>query len=136
MTNDDDLKKRLVALLALFRDKPNILVNYLLHFDALKKDFKERIKTNPFLKDISGELSEQKDIVRPYFTSFPQMQDFYNQAFIRAKDTKSTNVLAVANEPDVLRLQLRSAVEDEDFARAARIKKYMDDLGMDSSLIF
>lgn len=133
-TDEAELKRQLVALLVLFRDKPNILVNYLLHYDALKKDFKERIKTNAFLHDISSEFQEQHHVAAPIFLSLAEMQKYYNQAFQRARETKSPSVLGISTEQEVLLVQLHAAVSAEDYDRAARIKKYMDESGMDTAI--
>ena len=39
---DKKVKQHLVALLHLFEGKPHLLAHYLLHFDTLKKDFKNK----------------------------------------------------------------------------------------------
>lgn len=133
-TDEAELRRQLVALLVLFRDKPNILVNYLLHYDALKKDFKERVKTNAFLHDISAEFQENHAVAPPIFLNLADMQKYYNQAFQRVRETKNPSVLGISSEQEVLLVQLHAAVYAEDYERAARIKKYMEESGMDAAI--
>lgn len=134
--NEQELRKQLIALLQVFEGKPHLLASYLLHFDVFKKDFKNKLTDNAFLKDVSDDLKESGILIKPYFTTIESMQEYYNNAFQQAKQQKSNHsqVLKAANDEQALLVQLMCAVDEQEFEKAVRIKQYMEELGYNSSI--
>lgn len=127
---DDKLKVNLVALLHFFKDKPNLLVNFLLEYEALKKDFKDRISSNDKLDKIYESYYNKEEIDEPYFKDVEDMQEFYKQLFEKRKKKNQNHVLITStNSKEVLNKQLEEAVEIEDYEKAAKIRDYMISIG-------
>lgn len=132
---DKKVKQNLIALLYLFDNKPHLLAHYLLHYDSLKKDFRNKLADNAFLAGISADIQNGDSVIKPYFTSLEHMQTYYSTAFhLQKQKDAHLAVLQSANDHEALMGQLRVAVEHEDYAKASRIKKYMEDLGYTATL--
>jgi hypothetical protein len=134
--NEEKLKKHLVALLHLFKDKPNLLVNYVLQYGSFKKDFKDRIINNTKLEEIYDSIRENREIEKPYFVNLDEMHKYYDEAFRKYSErVRPHPVLNAATDKEALTLQLENAVAAEDYERAAKIRDYMIELGLkDESL--
>jgi hypothetical protein len=130
------LKKHMVTLLTIFKDKPNILVKYILEYDILPDNIKHNIIENKELKNRSEELELDDDdnLETPYFSNIKEMINYYHNFF------KSDNIYSESDsydefskitfpyqeEPkrDSLLKDLESAIENEDYEKCAKIRDY------------
>lgn len=120
-------KKNMVTLLTIFKDKPNLLVRYILEYDIMSDDDKEFIINNKELskKNKEMEMTEDDKLDTPYFSNFKEMKKYYDSIFKTKEelyDIKYPNL----NEPkkDILLKDLKEAIKEEDYEKCVRIRDY------------
>jgi cysteinyl-tRNA synthetase len=126
--NKDHLRKNLVALFKMFKDKPESLAKYFSEYNALNDEFKDRIINNDKLTEFSNENPET-----PYFTNVQEMKEYYQQFFMKETEQKTGSeslVLKVGNDIESLTTQLDAAISDENYELADRIHNYMKKLNI------
>lgn len=129
---EDIFKSHLTALFLQFKDKPHLLANYFSQHDALKEIFKDRIIGNSKLKNIYDDMKKNEENSKPYFHTIEEMEKYYNQLFEKDKEPKKIHpVLGVSTKEEVLKVQLQEAIDKEDYEKAAKLRDYMKQLGID-----
>jgi excinuclease UvrABC helicase subunit UvrB len=131
---EEIFKAHLTALFFQFKDKPHLLANYFSQHDALKETFKDRIVNNSKLKDISENMKNNQELDKPYFHNLEEMQKYYNQLFEKEKEKESKKVhpvLGASTKEEALKVQLQEALDSEDYEKAAKLRDYMKQLGID-----
>jgi hypothetical protein len=128
---DNNLKKKLIALFHVFKDKPHMLADYLETYDAFSENFKNIINNSSDLSKIAEQLSNDETLEKPYFNNIEEMKIYYNNLFDRPKHKNDNKhpVLGVTTQEDALKMQLLIAIELEDYEKAAKIRDYMIQLG-------
>jgi hypothetical protein len=128
---DDKLKKKLIALFHVFKDKPNMLAEYLETYDAFNENFKNIINNSSDLTKIAEQLSNEEVLEKPYFNNIEEMKIYYNNLFDRPKHKNDSKhpILGVTSQEEALKMQLLIAIELEDYEKAAKIRDYMIQLG-------
>lgn len=115
MDNKDDIYKKLITLLKLFKNRPYHLAKYLIDNSAFSKDFIEHLLNSKKIND----LSEVDMDITKNFTSISQMEDFY---------TSLINDIDVKNEKEVqekLNSKLNDLIKNEKYEDAAKLRDYM-----------
>jgi hypothetical protein len=128
-------KKNLITLLSIFDGKPNILAEYLIQFDVLSDKQIEHITNNKELSKKSKEIKESGEISKPYFSSLEDMQNFYNKFFIKDKENIHP-ILGSASKEEAIFLELKKALENENFETAAKIRDYCEKNNIDLKKYF
>ncbi len=128
-------KKNLITLLSIFDGKPNILAEYLIQFDVLSDKQIEHIINNKELSKKSKDIKESGEINKPYFSSLEEMQNFYNKFFITEKEKKHP-ILGSASKEEAIVLEMRKALESENFEAAAKIRDYCEKNNIDIKKYF
>jgi hypothetical protein len=118
------LKKNLITFLTIFDGKPNILAEYLLQYDILDEKTIKLLINNKELSKKSKELKEKGEIEKPYFSSIEEMQEFYNKFFTVDKDKALHPLLGAETQEEALILELKKAIEKEDYELAVKIRDY------------
>ncbi len=118
------LKKNLITFLTIFDGKPNILAEYLLQYDILDENIIKLLINNKELSKKSKELKEKGEIEKPYFTSIEEMQEFYNKFFTIDKDKIIHPLLGAETQEKAFILELKKAIEKEDYELAVKIRDY------------
>lgn len=125
-------KKHLVALLYVFKDKPNILANYILDHESLKKRFVDKIKESDKLARISESL-DNNEYVKPFFINLEEMQKYFNSLFgadEKENTKKQVNpILGASSTKEALFNQLKNAIDEEDYEKASKLRDYMSSVG-------
>lgn len=121
--------KNLVTLIKIFQDYPELFAKKLLEHDVLRKSFLEIIGNNTALDEYAkNPASFQKQ--RRHFYSLADVDRFYNQFFIEdllpPTFADSENVYNAKDEAEVLLIQLKNAIVEENYELAAKLKKYME----------
>jgi hypothetical protein len=127
----NNLKKKLIALFYVFKDKPHMLVDYLETYDALTDAFKETINKSTDLAKIADQISNDEPLEKPYFKNIEEMKIYYNNLFDRPahKNDSKHPILGVTTQEEALKMQIAIAIELEDYEKAAKIRDYMIKLG-------
>lgn len=115
MKKNEEIYKRLITLLKLFKDRPYHLAKYLIDNSALSKEFKTHLMESKKILDLSDmDLEVVKN-----FDSIAQMEDFY---------TSLLNDIEGKNEKEIeinLNKKLNNLIQDENYEEAAKIRDYM-----------
>jgi hypothetical protein len=118
------LKKNLITFLTIFDGKPNILAEYLLQYDILDEKVIKLLINNKELSKKSKELKEKGEIEKPYFSSIEEMQEFYNKFFTVDHDKIIHPLLGAETQEEALIMEIKKAIEKEDYELAAKIRDY------------
>lgn len=113
--NKDDIYKKLITLLKLFKNRPYHLAKYLIENSAFNKEFIEHLLSSKKIND----LSEVDMDITKNFTSISEMEDFY---------TSLINDIDVKNEKEVeekLNTKLNDLILKEKYEDAAKLRDYM-----------
>ncbi len=125
-------KKHLVAMLQVFKDKPNLLANYMIEYGPLKKRFVNKIINSDALNRISQSIKEE-EYVKPFFINLEEMQKYYNSLFEVEGETVKRQVnpiLGSSTTKEALFKQLNKALEVEDYSKAAKLRDYIISIGI------
>lgn len=113
----DILKNNLLAFFELFKDKPNLMVEYILENDILTDKTKKFFIGNDQLRNFT------KDDKKPFFRNFDELKDYYDKFFINnGKIVNRVNINSIFNI-EILKEELREAIKIEDYERAFIIQK-------------
>lgn len=110
--------QNLIALLTLFKDKPNILADFLFEYKAFNIDFNDILSNNKALQKIWMELDETNEIEIPYFMNLESMDKYYRNFFKKDK----TFISLKNKKDDILIEELKQAIKNEDFETATKIR--------------
>lgn len=113
--DNNEIQKKLITLLKLFKNRPYHLAKYLLDNSALSEEFTKQLLES---KKISN-LSETDMEIIKNFTSISQMEDFYTSLI---NDIEGKNEKEIEKE---LNKKLNSLISKEKYEDAARIRDYM-----------
>jgi hypothetical protein len=123
----ESFKKNMVTLFTIFKNKPNLLVKYILKYDIISDDIKEVIINNKELNKRSKEmeLNEEDDLDLPYFSNVKDMKKYYDSIFKTKEDLDDINY-PMLNEPkkETLLKDLKEAIKNEDYEKCAKIRDY------------
>jgi hypothetical protein len=131
MSNDmnekelEAFKKNMVTLLTIFKDKPNLLVKYILEYDFISPEIHKFIIDNKELKKKGEEMEKEDSLDIPYFKNINEMKKYYDKIF--KTNTKSITInYPSLEEPkkDILLRDLQEAILEEDYEKCARIRDY------------
>lgn len=127
MTDKDlnQLKMNLVALFTIFKDKPNLLVKYILEYDIIPSNIKKNIINNEELCKKSEELEVSEDdvIEQPFFTDIKNMLKYYD-VFFKTTDDLDNIININQNQKEALLQELKEAIKNEDFEKCAKIRDF------------
>ena len=135
MSDDNDMnekeleafKKNMVTLLMIFKDKPNLLVKYILEYDIMSPETQKFIIDNKELKKRSKEIEEDEDenLEIPYFNNFNEMKKYYDKIFKTNQDSISINYPSLEEPKKATLLRdLQEAILEEDYVKCAKIRDY------------
>lgn len=113
--NNNEIHKRLITLLKLFKNRPYHLAKYLLDNSALNEDFTKHLLESKKISDLS---ETDMEIVKN-FTSISQMEDFYTSLI---NDIEGKNEQEIEKE---LNKKLNNLISKEKYEEAAKIRDYM-----------
>lgn len=120
---NEDVYKKLVALLKLFKNRPYHLAKYLADNSALTKDFMDKLLKSDKLKTLSEENDRNLPIL---FLDISQMEEYFN-SFIDFTSIKDKDIEQLTTE---LNLKLDELIKNENFEEAAAIRDYMVSKGI------
>lgn len=121
----EQFKANLLALIKLFDNAPNIIVNYLIEHNAFTSSFQERVLLN---KTLTG-LTNVEDPKPPFFRTQEEMMDYYNDLFKYNSQVKLDPVaIPFKNENECLQSQLDKALQEENYEEAAHIRDYAKEM--------
>ena len=130
MNNDKDLeilKKNMVTLFTIFKDKPNLLVKYILEYDIIAPDVQKFIVDNKELKVMREKMEndENDKLETPYFRNIPEMKKYYDNIFQTNPDFDSINY-PNDNEPkqETLLKDMKEAILSENYEKCTKIRDY------------
>jgi anaerobic selenocysteine-containing dehydrogenase len=113
---NEDIYKKLVTLLKLFKNRPYHLAKYLIDNKALNKDFIKTVLNSNKLEDISN----NEDLLIN-FNSIEQMEEFYSSLVdLNNLDNKTPEQIS-----EELNLKLDSLIDKEKYEEAANLRDYM-----------
>lgn len=125
---NEEIYRKLVLLLKMFKNRPYHLAKYLVENSALTDDFIKKIKNSDKLKEISNEeKTEQKLLSAPYpvyFVDISQMENFYNSFMDDIKSlSEEKGIEQITKE---LNEKLNNFIKQEKYEDAAKIRDYMN----------
>jgi hypothetical protein len=113
---NEDIYKKLVTLLKLFKNRPYHLAKYLIDNKALSKDFIKTVLNSSKLEDISN----NEDLLIN-FNSIEQMEEFYSSLVdLNNLDNKTPEQIA-----EELNSKLDNLIINEKYEEAANLRDYM-----------
>jgi hypothetical protein len=130
------LKKNLITFLTVFDGNPNILAEYLLQYDVLDSKIINLLLNNKELNKKSKELKDKGEIEKPYFSSIKEIQEYYNKFFIVEKEKIIHPLLEVETKEQSLMLEMKKALEKEDYELAIKIRNYCIENNLDIKTFF
>lgn len=113
--NDEEIYKKLITLLKLFKNRPYHLAKYLLENSALNDDFINNLLESKKISDMSDLDME----VIKNFTSISQMEDFYDSLINDMEDKNDKEIEKELNE------KLNYFIDNEEYEKAAKLRDYM-----------
>lgn len=113
---NDDIYKKLVTFLKLFKNRPHHLGKYLLDNKALNKDFIKNVLESDKLENLSN---DEELIIN--FNSIEQMEDFYSSLV----DLNNLNNKTPDEIEEELNLKLNKLIDSEKYEEAANLRDYM-----------
>lgn len=120
-------KKNMVTLLMIFKDKPNLLVKYILEYDIISSETQRLIIANKELSKRSKEMEmdEYESLDIPYFKNFKEMKKYYDNIFETKQDSLTINYPNL-EEPkkETLLRDLKEAIQNEDYEKCSKIRDY------------
>lgn len=112
---NEDIYKKLVTLLKLFKNRPYHLAKYLIDNNALSENFINTVLNSSKLEDISNE-----DLLIN-FNSIEQMEEFYSSLVdLNNLDNKTPEQIS-----EELNSKLDNLIIDEKYEEAANLRDYM-----------
>jgi uncharacterized protein (DUF1330 family) len=122
MESNDELYKKIVTLLKIFKNRPYHLAKYLMENNAFNKAFINKISKSNKLDEISAD-DEINKYLPANFNSIQHMQDFYDSLLDEIKQI-STNKSKKQLEIE-LNEKLDDYIKSEKFEEAAKLRDYM-----------
>lgn len=122
--NNNEIQKRLITLLKLFKNRPYHLAKYLLDNSALSEEFIKHLLESKKISDLS---ETDMEIVKN-FTSISQMEDFYTSLI---NDIEGKNEKEIEKE---LNKKLNNLIVKENYEEAAKVRDYMKRNGIKRNL--
>ena len=122
MESNDELYKKIVTLLKIFKNRPYHLAKYLMENNAFNKPFINKISKSNKLDEISSD-EEINKYLPTTFNNIQHMQDFYDSLLDEIKQI-STNKSKKQLESE-LNEKLDSYIKLEKFEEAAKLRDYM-----------
>lgn len=122
MESNDELYKKIVTLLKIFKNRPYHLAKYLMENNAFNKPFINKISKSNKLDEISSDEGINKYLPAT-FNNIQHMQDFYDSLLDEIKQI-STNKTKKQLESE-LNEKLDSYIKLEKFEEAAKLRDYM-----------
>lgn len=122
MESNDELYKKIVTLLKIFKNRPYHLAKYLMENNAFNKVFINKISKSNKLDEISSD-EEINKYLPTSFNNIQHMQDFYDSLLDEIKQI-STNKSKKQLESE-LNEKLDSYIKLEKFEEAAKLRDYM-----------
>lgn len=122
MESNDELYKKIVTLLKIFKNRPYHLAKYLMENNAFNKVFINKISKSNKLDEISSD-EEINKYLPTSFNNIQHMQDFYDSLLDEIKQI-STNKTKKQLESE-LNEKLDSYIKLEKFEEAAKLRDYM-----------
>ena len=122
MDSNDELYKKIVTLLKIFKNRPYHLAKYLMENNAFNKVFINKISKSNKLDEISSDEEINKYLPNS-FNNIQHMQDFYDSLLDEIKQI-STNKTKKQLESE-LNEKLDSYIKLEKFEEAAKLRDYM-----------
>ncbi len=120
--DNEDLYRRLVVVLKMFKNQPYHLAKYLIENSALTDEFINRLLSSGKLKELSSG-KDMKLLESPYFLDITQMDNFYNSFIEDINDlSKEKSAEEVAKE---INNKLDELIKQEKYEEAARVRDYM-----------
>jgi mannitol-specific phosphotransferase system IIBC component len=111
----EDIYKKLVTLLKLFKNRPYHLAKYLIDNNALGENFIKTVLNSSKLDNISSE-----DLIIN-FNSIEQMDEFYSSLVdLNNLENKTTHQIK-----EELNLKLKNLIDNEKYEEAANLRDYM-----------
>lgn len=113
--------RNLLVVLKLFQNRPHHLTKFLIENEALNSKFLEKINDSEKLSEMS-ELGIKDNIL--HFNSITEMREYYKSLMDdleHLKERKTKEELEVE-----LNHKLKSALMNENYEEAARIRDYME----------
>ena len=122
MESNDELYKKIVTLLKIFKNRPYHLAKYLMENNAFNKVFINKISKSNKLDEISSD-EEINKYLPTSFNNIQHMQDFYDSLLDEIKQI-STNKTKKQLESE-LNEKLDSYIKLEKFEEASKLRDYM-----------
>lgn len=122
MESNDELYKKIVTLLKIFKNRPYHLAKYLMENNAFNKVFINKISKSNKLDEISSD-EEINKYLPTSFNNIQHMQDFYDSLLDEIKQI-STNKSKKQLESE-LNEKLDGYIKLEKFEEAAKLRDYM-----------
>lgn len=125
----NNIPKNLIALIKIFQEVPELFAKKMLEHKVFNDEFLQILNSNVNLNDLSSNPTKYNS-GKKVFYSIDDINKFYNQFFkhnIYEEHTplQEQSVYDAKNEIDVLIIQLETALESEDYIKAAKISEYM-----------
>lgn len=125
----NNIPKNLIALIRIFQEVPELFAKKLLEHKAFNDEFLQMLNTNNNLSELATNPAKYNK-GKKIFYSIDDINKFYNQFFIHniydeTQIIKEESVYDAKDEIDVLIIQLESAIDNEEYIKAAKINEYM-----------
>lgn len=121
--NNDDVNKKIVTLLKLFKNRPYHLAKYLIENNAFSKTFLTKISKSTKLSEISLNDEKLNKYLSYNFNDIQHMESFYSSLLDEIKEISmnksKTEISKKLNE------KLDYLIKEEKFEEAAKLRDYM-----------
>ena len=133
----EDIKKNLVILLKLFKDKPQFLINFLLNNNAFTEEFLLNVVESEKLNNFNSSEKENKeyDIFSeiPHFKNIKNMHEYLNSLIKENLNEENEDLIFEKINKDLkdsLIQKLENAIKEEDYLEAARVRDRLKELNI------
>lgn len=132
MNNKDSgiLKDKLKILFKIFEKKPNLLVKYFIEYNILDPDFLDKLNNNTEIDSLLKSYDSENIIKTPHFKDLEDMQKYYNLLFEENNEKIKHPILGCSTGAESLSNQLKSAIYEQKYEKAAKIRDYIKTLGI------
>jgi hypothetical protein len=114
----NDYYENLLVLLKIFKNRPYHLTRYLINNNAFNDEFIIKVLNSKKLNELKNQVIDDRQ-----FNSIDEMKDYYN-SLINYIDNLDSEIY-LRELLDELKIQLKIALENEDYEKAAEIRDYI-----------
>lgn len=128
--NNEEIAEKLKIFFKIFEKKPNLLVKFIVNYDVIDTSFLEQLSKNVEIEKQLHFYNKNKKLDIKFFKDLVHMQEYYNSLFKDESNQEEQKhpILGFRTRSEMLVNQLKTAIVEENFEKAANLRDYIKSL--------